>query len=184
MSTYAKADAKDTLGSELVARNGFEETFKAPKFRYQFECFDKDGNLKWTEDVTNLVTTAGGNDLIDKYFKGSAYTAAWVLGLAGAGTKAAADTMASHAAWSEITAYTGSTNRPSITFGTTSAKSNTATTVSYSINGTATVAGAFVSNTAATSPGNTGIMYSVSDFSSSRSVVNGDTLNVTLTVTV
>lgn len=150
---------------------------QAPRFRYQVECIAPDGAVRWSEDITNLVTTAGKTDLIDKYFKGTTYTAAWFLGLKGTGSAAVGDTLASHAGWAEVNPYTG--NRPAITFGTTSAGSNTATAVSYSITGTATVAGAFV---ASVNTGTAGTLYSAGDFASSRSVVNGDTLNVTLTV--
>lgn len=174
-----KINAAVESHAELVMRGVLAEAIKAPKFRYEVECRGADGELKWTEDVTNLVTTEGGNDLIDKYFKGSAYTAAWFMGLAGAGTKAAADTLASHGAWAEVNPYTG--NRPAITFGTTAAKSNTATVVAFSCTGSATVAGAFV---ASVNTGTSGKLYSVSDFSASRAVVSGDTLNVTLTVSV
>lgn len=131
---------------------------------------------KWSEDVTNLVMTAGKTDIIDKYLKGSSYTAAWFLGLKGAGTIAAGDTLASHAGWTEVTPYSG--NRPGITWGTTTTGSNTATAVSISITSTSTVAGAFVCTVAT---GTSGVLYSCSDFSASRSVSNGDTLNVTAT---
>lgn len=154
------------------------ETVESPKFTYTVECLDSEGNVKWTEQYENLVTTVGKNDLLDKYFKGSAYTAAWYLGLKGAGSAAAGDTLASHAGWAEVNPYTG--NRPAITFGTTSGGSNTATAVSYSITSSATVAGAFV---ASVNTGTAGTLYSAGDFSASRAVVSGDTLNVTLTVT-
>lgn len=152
----------------------------APRFIYHVECVGADGQVKWVEDYENLVTTAGRTDIIDKYFKGASYNAAWFLGLKGTGTPTAADTMASHASWTEVTAYSNAT-LPQITFGTTTAGSNTATTVSYSINGTATVAGAFVT-TNSTKGATTGVLYSVGDFAAPRSVVSGDTLNVTLTV--
>jgi hypothetical protein len=100
-----------------------------------------------------------------------------VLCLKGTGSAAAGDTLASHAGWSEVTPYSG--NRPAITFGTSSAGSNTATAVSYTINATATVAGAFV---ASVNTGTSGKLYSDGDFAASRSVLSGDTLNVTLTV--
>lgn len=150
-----------------------------PRFIYEIECVGADGKVKWTERIENLVTTVGKNDLLDKYFKGSAYTAAWFLGLKGTGSAAVGDTLASHAGWSEVTPYSG--NRPAITFGTTSGGSNTATAVSYSINATETVAGAFV---ASANSGTSGILYSAGDFAASRNVVNGDTLNVTFTVSV
>jgi len=152
-------------------------SISAPFFRYEVECIAPDGSVRWRDGFTNLVTTAGKTDLVDKYFKGSAYTAAWFLGLKGTGTAAVGDTLASHAGWAEVNPYAG--NRPAITFGTTSGGSNTATAVSYTINATATVAGAFV---ASVNTGTAGTLYSAGDFAASRSVVSGDTLNVTLTV--
>jgi hypothetical protein len=154
----------------------------APAFTYDVVCIDADGNEKWREQFHNLVTTAGRTDLVDKYFRGSSYSASWFLGLKGAGTPNAADTMASHASWSEITAYTSST-LPAISFGAASAGSSTASGVLFNINGTATVAGAFITTNSAKGA-TTGVLYSAGDFAASRSVVNGDTLTVTPTVSV
>ncbi len=167
------------LGADLAARSGLEESFDAPHIVYRVECVGPNGNVKWVEEFRNLVTTEGKNDIIDKYFKGSAYTASWFLGLKGTGSAAAGDTLASHAGWSEVTPYSG--NRPAITFGTTSSGSNTATAVAYTINATATVAGAFLSSV---NTGTSGKLYSAGDFAASRSVASGDTLNVTPTVSV
>lgn len=167
------------MAAGLIAGAGCHEDAGVPRFTYSIECVGPDGEVKWTETFENLVTTVGKTDIVDKYFKGSGYTAAWYLGLAGAGTKAVGDTLASHAGWSEVNPYTG--NRPAITFGTTAAGSNTATAVSYAITGTATVAGAFI---ASANTGTSGILYSVGDFAASRSVLSGDTLNVTMTVSV
>lgn len=149
--------------------------------KYTVECFDKDGNLKWKEEFNNLITTEGLNDSLDKYFKGSSYTAAWYLGLVSGATPtfAAGDTLASHAGWTEFTSYTG--NRLAITFGTASAGSLAASSaVSFPITGSGTVGGAFISSVAT---GTSGVLYSEGDFTTDRSVVNGDTLNVTPTCT-
>lgn len=155
------------------------EALKAPAFRYRVECVGADGRVKWVEEFSNLVTTAGKNDLMTKYFKGSTYTAAWYLGLKGTGSAAVGDTLASHAGWSEVNPYSG--NRPAITFGTASGGSLAASSaVSYSITGSATVAGAFI---ASANTGTSGTLYSAGDFTAARSVVSGDTLNVTPTVT-
>jgi len=155
------------------------EALKAPAFRYRVECVGADGRVKWVEEFSNLVTTAGKNDLMTKYFKGSTYTAAWYLGLKGTGSAAVGDTLASHAGWSEVNPYSG--NRPAITFGTASGGSLAASSaVSYSITGSATVAGAFI---ATANTGTSGTLYSAGDFAVARSVVSGDTLNVTPTVT-
>jgi hypothetical protein len=149
----------------------------APKFHYSVVCIGADGVEKWRDGFDNLVTTVGKNDLIDKYFKGAAYTAAWFLGLKGTGVAVVGDTLASHASWAEVNPYTG--NRPAITFGTSAAGSNTATAVSYTCTSGATVAGAFTSSV---NTGTAGILYSAGDFAASRTVASGDVLNVTLTV--
>jgi len=52
----------------------------------------------------------------------------------------------------------------------------------FTINGTATVAGAFITSSN-TKSGTTGTLYGAVDFSSSRSVISGDTLTVTVTLT-
>jgi len=155
------------------------DTMPAPRMWFDVECIGADGRLKWRERVHNVVCTAGKTDLIDKYLKGSSYTAAWYIILAGSGTKAAGDTLASHAGWTEQTPYAG--NRPAITWGTTTSGSNTASAVSISINASATVAGA---GCCTVNSGTSGVLYNVSDFSASRSVVSGDTLNVTPTLSV
>jgi hypothetical protein len=153
---------------------------------YKIECFDKDGNLKWVEDIHNIVVTVGLNDILDKYFKGSAYTAAWFVGLvsaAGFTAYAAGDTMASHGGWTESTAYSNA-NRPTLTLGTPSGGSvdNSASKAVFNINATATIKGAFIV-TNSTKGGTTGTLYGEASFAADRSVVNGDTLNVTVTLT-
>jgi hypothetical protein len=173
------ANAADAIGVGTVMNPALAEAFIAPAITYDVECVGPDGEVKWTERVHNVVCTAGKTDIVDKYLKGSSYTAAWYCILAGAGTKAAGDTLASHAGWTESTPYAG--NRPSITWGTTSSGSNTSTAVSISINATATVAGAGICTV---NSGTSGTLYSVSDFSASRSVASGDTLNVTFTISV
>lgn len=147
---------------------------------YHVECLDRDGNLKWVEDVSNLVVNAGLNDLLDKYFKGSGYTAAWYVGLKGTGTVAAGDTLASHAGWTEITDYAD--DRKALTLGSVSGQSvsNSGSPASFAINDSATVAGAFIATAAS---GTSGVLYGAANFGSSRAVESGDTLNVTVSLT-
>ena len=146
---------------------------------WKVTCLDKDGNIKWEEDNKNIIVTAGLNHILDTQFHATTQVTAWYIGLKGAGTPIAADTMASHSSWAEITDYSG--NRKEWTEGAASSGSMTnSSSVDFSVTGTATVAGAFL-NTAAT--GTAGTLYGVVDFSSARSVINGDTLQVTVTVT-
>lgn len=153
------------------------DSLKAPGCRFVVVCHGQDGAEKWREDVNNLVLTAGKTDIIDKYLKASAYTAAWYLLLKGVGTISAGDTLASHGGWSEVTPYAG--NRPAITWGTTSSGSNTSSGVVININATAAVAGAGISTV---NTGTSGTLYNAVDFAAVRNVVNGDTLTVTLTM--
>jgi len=151
---------------------------------YTVECFDADGNLKWSEQIKNLVMTGGKNDLLDKYFAGSGYTATWYLGLINSGgTYAAGDTMASHGTWTENTGYAAAT-RPAPTWNAASAGSKATTATAFSINATSTIGGAFMT-TNNTKGGTTGILYSAGNFTGgNRSVASGDTLNVTYTASV
>jgi hypothetical protein len=157
-------------------------------------CFDKDGNLKWEDKFHNLVMNVGLQDLNNKYFNGSAYTAAWYLGLItgpGSGTSfAAADTMSSHTGWTEFINYTG-TDRILADFGTaTNADpsvilNSTGTGGSpavYTISGAGgTIAGAFLT-TGQVKSATTGILFSAGDFSGGDKIVaSGDTVNVTYT---
>lgn len=150
---------------------------------YLVECLDADGNLKWVDTIENLVTTAGKNDLLDKYLAGSAYTAAWYLGLvdgASSPTYAAGDTSASHAGWTENTGYSNGT-RPAPSWNAAASSSKATTATAFNINATGTIAGCFlISNS--TKGGTTGTLYSCGSFSGgNKSVANSDTLNVTYT---
>jgi hypothetical protein len=181
-----KATSTDNVSAGLVARTGFTEGTRAGGV-FHVQCLDKDGNLKWEDQMHNLVVNQGLQDMNTNYFKGSAYTAAFFLGLItgpGSGTTfAAADTLASKA-WTEYTDYSGS--RKAVTFGTAttadpSVISNSASPSSFTISGAGgVIAGAFLCTV---SSGTSGVLFSESDFQApgDRTVVSGDTLNVTYT---
>lgn len=182
-----KAHSGDAAAAGLVAKTGFSTTAQAGGV-YHVQCLDKDGNLKWEDSMHNLVVNEGLQNMNTQYFKGSTYTAAFYLGLVtgpGSGTAyAAADTLASHAGWTEYTDYSGS--RKAVTFGTASTAdpsviSNSGSPSSFTISGSGgVVAGAFLCTVAS---GTSGVLFSEADFQSpgDRTVVSGDTLNVTYT---
>lgn len=153
---------------------------------YTATCLDARGNVKWTDTFSNLVTTVGKNDLLDKYMTGSAYTATWYLGLVDGATNptyALADTAASHAGWTESVAYSNAT-RPAPAWGAAATGSKATTATAFNINATATIAGTFLIANNAKS-GTTGVLYSAGSFTGgNRSVASGDTLNVTYTASV
>ena len=186
--TIEKTKATDVVSSGLTCNTKAGEAAQATGV-YHVECHDKDGNLKWAADSKNLVVNAGL-----AYMAGSALTSVtqittWYLGLYGAGasnTPAAGDTMASHAGWTEVVAYSNATRvvatLATATTANPSVATNSASPAVFNINGTATVGGAFLTSGSAKS-GTTGTLFSAADFGSpgDRSVVSGDTLSVTYT---
>ena len=181
-----KALSTDTVTAGLVAGTALQNGARGGGI-FHVQCLDKDGNLKWEDKMHNLVVNEGLQNMNTQYFKGSAYTADFYLGLVtgpGSGTTfAAADTLASKA-WTEFTDYAGS--RKAVTFGTAttadpSVITNSAAPSSFTISGAGgVVAGAFLCTV---SSGTSGVLFSEADFQSpgDRTVVSGDTLNVTYT---
>lgn len=188
MLNIAKSKAADAVSGAVSTEKAASDSVRAHGV-FHVQCFDADGNLKWEAESNNLVVNVGLQDMNAKYFTGSAYTATWYLGLYGAGasnTPAAADTMSSHAGWTEVTTYSNAT-RPACTFGTPttadpSVATNSASPAVFNINGSATFGGAFLTSNN-TKGGTTGILFSAADFAApgDRVMVSGDTLNVTYT---
>jgi hypothetical protein len=179
------SSAKDQVSATLVTRPGLGETVGAGGV-YTVECVGPDGQVKWADSFHNLVMNGGLANMNGAYLAGSAQSVTWYLGLVtgpGSGTTfAAADTLASHAGWTESTSYTG--NRKAVTFGAAttanpSVITNSASPSSFAMNATATIAGAFLCNVAT---GTSGVLFSAGDFTGGdKSVASGDTLNVTYT---
>lgn len=139
-----------------------------------------DGALKGYERGENLIVATGINFLLENGLK----SVSLYVGLMGTGpTVADGDTMASHAGWTEVTAYSQS-NRPALTLGTAASKSidNSASKASFSINGTATLGGAFVASNN-TKGGTTGTLINAKAFAAERAALSGDTMTVQLTYT-
>lgn len=181
-----KSSAQDIVSAGIAVRPQSAEGVGAGGV-YTVVCHDANGNLKWSDSFHNLVVNQGLQDMNSKYFSGSGYTAAWYLGLVtgpGSGTAfAAGDTLASHAGWTENTAYTG--NRKAATFGTAttadpSVISNSASPAVFTMSSNAqTIAGAFLCSV---SSGTSGILFSAGDFTGGDKFVDsGDTLTVTYT---
>jgi len=145
--------------------------------------------VKWTEAFDNLVTTAGKNDMLDKYLAGSSYTAAWYIGLIGSTSyttgAAVTDTMASHGGWAEDVEYSQAA-RPTTAWSAAAAGSKALSAACvFSINGDGTtIKGCFL-NSVATKSGTTGTLFSAGLFTGGDKVLaNGDTLNVSYTATL
>lgn len=155
---------------------------------YHAVCYDKDGNVKWEDDIKNLVTTVGKNLTLDTILGNSA-AGAVVMGLKGTGTANVADTQASHATWNEVglanaPTYSGNRKTPSFSAAAAGVKA-TSSASTFSITSTGTVAGCFINiGGSATIDNTTGTLFSAGDFSSSKSVVSGDSIAVSYSATL
>lgn len=137
----------------------------------------------WRDEFMNLVTTVGKNNMLDNHLSGSAYTAAWFMGLISSTSyttgPAVGDTAASHGGWTEAAGYSNAT-RPAAAWAAAAAgvKALSAGLV-FNINATATIKGAFlISNS--TKSGTTGTLFSAGLFTGSdQPVVDTNTLTAT-----
>lgn len=154
--------------------------------RFQIEHLDKDGNVKGTYDFPNDITNQGKNDIFDIMFSDGTQIAnsSWFIGLisnSGYSALAAADTMASHAGWTEFTGYTQATR---VAWGAGEPASQSITNASpatFDVNASGTVKGVFVVSNS-TKGGTTGRLWATALFSTDVPVTNGDQLRVTYTV--
>lgn len=174
------------VGNDRLSLRAWEQllSFASRFYRHllvDLESLATGGQKFWSDSWTNRIVNVGLNDVLDKYFKGSTYTAAHYVGLTdGTPTDAAADTMSSHAGWAEVTAYTESV-RQTYTPGTVSSQAvnNTASKATFSINSDSTTVGGAFLTTNSTKSGTTGTLLAVGAFSSGDLTLNnGSTLTV------
>ena len=148
---------------------------------FEVQCYDADGNLKWSDVAKNLVTNIGLNHILDVVLHGTTAVSPWYVGLKNTGTPAAADTSASHSTWTENTNYTGSRQEYVEAAASSQSTTNSASKASFSITSDSqTIAGAFLDSAAT---GTAGTLLCVADFTGGdKACDNGDTLEVTYTI--
>ena len=152
--------------------------------KFRVVCFDRDGSEKWSHDLPNGIVDVGLHYLLEASFRAGAAISTWYVGLidnAAFSALANADTMASHAGWTESVAYTQAT-RPAWTAGVAATRTMTnAVSVDFSMNATAVIRGLFI-NSNNTKSGTTGTLWSTAAFGTNAPVADGDTLKITYTV--
>ena len=190
MSFLNKVQMADVCDAAVIRGASHTEATSISGY-YEVECHGPDGQLKWKDDIHNLVTTVGKNFTLDTILSNSTSAGAGVsyMGLKGTGTAVVADTQASHTSWLEVglanaPTYTG--NRQSPTYGAAgSGSKSTSSAVVFAITSSGTVAGCFINiGGSATKDNTSGTLFSAGDFTAgSKTVSNGDTLSVTYTAT-
>ena len=156
------------------------------KGRWEFVARDANGVEKWRDSIDNIVVNAGLDYLLDAGLSAGSAITTWYLGLLSATpTVAAGDTMASHAGWTEVTAY-DEANRVTWADGGVSGQSvsNTATPADFTISTNGTdIGGAFLTSSN-TKSGSTGTLYAAGAFTAgNKSLDDNDTIEVTFTAT-
>ena len=189
--------SKESCSATVTRGAGSLETV-SPGGYYTTECYDKDGNLKWSDYIQNVVTDTGRNHMLGVEFKAVTQVTAWYIGLISSvkgannyANVANTDTQASHSNWG----YANSNNAPNfsqtslrqVTFATAASKAIASSNAAvFSISTSGTVKGAFLTSNPnknnTTAGPTTGTLYSAGLFAAGDKVVsNGDTLNVSYT---
>lgn len=127
-----------------------------------------------------MIVNEGLNYILGVTFSDEAQDTTHYVGLKGTGSVAAADTLASHTGWTEITDYTGDRKAWVEAGASSQSITNSASPATFAINGTCNVYGAFISVPAT---GTAQELICAVDFTTNRSLGNGDTLNVSYTLT-
>ena len=162
--------------------------------RWNFECYDAQGNLKWAEyDRPNIMTHEGLNFILDVMFHGTTNVSKWYIAIVESDTEAAATMTYATPVYTECTAYTASA-RPEFDEAAASSESitNSANKASFTMNATKTLyGGALVGGGTgvgtAEIPGDTsdaaGILMCYSKFTTSKPVENTDVFKCWCTIT-
>lgn len=177
-----KMDVKDKV-SVGVERNRSLPDMLNPKGRFHVEHV-RDGEIIATYDFDNGITNVGKNSLLGVYFHADTQITTWYISLvdnSGFSAFAAADTMGSHAGWTESQDYDESTR---VSWGPGAAASQSitnASAITFTMNATKTIKGIFITSVS-TKGGTTGTLWSTAAFGSTVAVNDDDLLKVTYTV--
>ncbi len=135
-------------------------------------------------EESNMIVDEGIDEVLDKWLKGSGYTAAHYIGLTdGTPTPAAGDDMSSHAGWVEVTAYDEAA-RQTAAWAAVSGKSvSLSSALTFTVDTNSTTIGGLFMSTNSTKGGSTGLLMSVVAFTAGDVTLNDDdTLNVSYTI--
>lgn len=138
-------------------------------------------------EVENLITTAGKNHMLDVTFHGTTPVSPWYMGLinnSGFSAVAAGDTHASHAGWTETTAYDEATREAYVEDAAGSGSITNTTVCEFTINATVAVKGIFLASVSTKGDTGAGTLWCATTFTTALSLVDDDILRITYTVTL
>lgn len=185
-----KAHIGDKFSANIEAARGMIGGLNV-KTVWDFECFDRFGNLKWQElQRPNIITTEGLNSLLDVYLDAATQITAWYIGPVETDTTAAITQTYAVPVFTEWDGYTEAARQAlAMAAASGGVSTNTASKATFTANETKTLYGAalFGGGTSASTIANTnggGVLFCYSKFSSAKEVESGDVFKVTLSVTI
>ena len=187
MSNVGKAKAGGTAHLYIRSRSVAAENVSAPQGHAYVRCISPEGTIKWTEEGHNIVTDEGLSDLITKYFKAGTGPTWYVVPIDASAAPAAGDTYTNTMsdANKEFIGFS-ETVRQEWVDGAESGQSidNSGSVASFAITASGTLYGAGLVDTVTKGSAASGVLYSRVNFTGgSRSVSNGDTVEITYTFT-
>ena len=171
---------QDKADCILISKKEIQSIFKI-QGEYIFECFDKNGIKKWKEETKNAFVNEGLDDIVGVYFSDDAATATHYLGLKDTGTISSADTLAANAGWAELNNYAGDRKAWTEAGALNQSITNSANPAAFTFTSGDDIYGAFLCSA---ETGSAGKLIAARDFSTTRTVVTDDVLNVTYTLTI
>ena len=153
--------------------------------KYNVECYDKHGNLKWVEKIHNLITNEGLNYILGVGIVASTQITLWYCCLVETDTTATVAMTYAVPVYTESISYDEATRPQWVGTLTGATSTNSASPAVFTISATKTMYGASLvgGGTAATTKGNTaggGKLYSYAKFSLARNVLDNDVINLTI----
>ena len=185
-----KSGAKDIMGACVESQR--EMLLRAiAGSRWNFECYDKHGNLKWAElDRPNIITNEGFNAWLDIMFHGATQITAWYIFPVETDTTAAVTMTYAVPVFTEWDGYSEAT-RQAFDEAAASSQSitNSASKAVYTSSETKTLyGGALVGGgTDADTKNDTaggGTLFCYSKFSVGKPVENTDTFKIYCTISI
>jgi len=181
-----KAGFSDKMNGEISNRDALVSRFSIGS-RWDFECYDKNGNLKWAErDRPNICTNEGLDKLLNVMFDNVAAIATWYIALVNTNTAAAATMTYATPVYTEDTDYDEAVRQ---TFdGTVSSQviTNSASKATFTITtGEQTLYGASLvsSNIKGDTAAEGAVLFCYSLFASGHTVEATDVFKVTCAIT-
>lgn len=150
----------------------------------EFRCklYDRRRRLVRRWAIRNAAVYEGMNAALDAAFGGAAQVAAWRIGLIAGGsapTLSAADTMASHPGWTELTGYDEADRQEWVDGSASSGSKTSSSPAVFTITADTTSRGMFLTSDA-TKGGATGVLWATAA-GGNQSLLAGQQLEVTYT---